>query len=182
MKKGFGLISIIISLAVFGVLVYGSVYMMKKAVPPGENSDAITAPIDAAKEAKRLIEQHTGTVTGSADSIVVYDGISVPENATELNLSGRGLSGSLKAEIRHLQDLTILDVSDNNFTGLPAEVGQLIKLENLNLSNNQFTGLPQELGNLQNLKLLDLRGNEISTFDFNFIRAALPSSTVILTN
>ncbi len=99
----------------------------------------------------------------------------------ELNLSNNSLDGSLQAEVRHLQNLKVLNLSNNKFTGVPAEVGQLKNLEVLDLSNNQLTGLPYELGNLSKLKLLDLSGNAYSEADLAKIRASLPSSTVIKT-
>lgn len=130
--------------------------------------------INEAKEAARAIER------GADATVVIYDGITVSVNETNLDLSGRNLSGSLKAEIWQVGGLTTLDVSDNNFTGLPAEVGQLTKLERLDLSNNPLTGLPQELGNLSRLQVLDLRGTKASAADVAAIRAKLPTSTEIL--
>lgn len=117
---------------------------------------------------------------GTGKSITVYDGISVSEGTTVLNLSSKGLSGSLKAEVRFLSNLRELNLSGNNFTGLPAEVGQLSKLEVLNLSNNPFTGLPYELGNLKNLKTLDLRGTNYAKADLDVIKKSLPATTKVL--
>ena len=114
--------------------------------------------------------------------VFVYDGVEVSKSAKSLNLSGKNLTGSLKAEVRQLSDLEQLDLSDNNFTGLPAEIGQLEKLEILILKNNNFTGLPHELGNLKKLELLDLSGNNISEFDLEIIRERLSEKTVIKTD
>jgi Leucine-rich repeat (LRR) protein len=116
----------------------------------------------------------------SGRQIEVYNGIRVPENSTTLDLSGRGLTGSLKAEVRMLTQLRELNLSGNQFTGLPAEVGQLRELRVLNLSGNPFTGLPYELGNLQNLELLDLRNTDYAPADLERIQASLPASTQIL--
>jgi hypothetical protein len=96
-----------------------------------------------------------------------------------LNLSDNNLSGALQAEVRFLSNLKVLDLSRNNFTGVPAEIGQLSNLEVLNLSNNSLTGLPYELGNLTNLKTLDLRGNTAAPADVERIRNSLPASTNI---
>ncbi len=96
-----------------------------------------------------------------------------------LNLSNNKLTGSLQAEIRFLQNLKVLDLSNNQFTGVPAEIGQLKLLEELNLSNNRITGLPLELGNLSNLKILNLKGNEYATSDLELIKEKLPATTVI---
>ena len=127
-----------------------------------------------------VIKEKEGTYAGAP--IEIYSGISKPSETEVLDLSGRGLTGSLKAEIRMLSQLRSVDLHDNAFTGLPAEFGQLSKLEVLDLSNNQFTGIPHELGNLQNLKELNLKGNDISAFDLNIIKENLPSSTRILTD
>lgn len=101
-------------------------------------------------------------------------------NLQELNLSNNSLSGSLPAEVRHLENLIVLNLSNNQFTGVPAEVGQLSKLEVLDLSNNQLTGLPHELGNLVSLKKIDLRGNEYSKLDLETIKAKFAGDVIIL--
>jgi Leucine-rich repeat (LRR) protein len=99
----------------------------------------------------------------------------------ELNLSNNRLDGALQSQVQKLQNLKVLNLSNNKFTGVPAEVGQLKNLEVLNLSNNFLTGLPNELGNLSKLKLLDLSGNNYSEMDLAGIRKSLPASTVIKT-
>lgn len=99
---------------------------------------------------------------------------------THLNLSNNSLTGALQAEVRNLSNLKVLDLSNNQFTGVPAEVGQLSNLEELNLSNNQLTGLPHELGNLNNLNTLDLRGNNPSKFDLEIIRSSLTGTEILI--
>lgn len=131
--------------------------------------------IDDARQAAAQIEGKT-----RGESVVVYDGVSVPIATTMLDLSNRGLAGSLKAEIRQLAALEELNLRGNKFTGLPAEIGQLSRLKRLNLSNNPLTGLPQEIGNLQQLEVLDLRGTSYSTYDLDVIQTSLPASVQIL--
>ncbi len=101
-------------------------------------------------------------------------------NLESLDLSNNQLTGALQAEVRHLAKLRVLDLSDNNFTGVPAEVGQLTRLETLDLANNKLTGLPHELSNLKNLKTLDLRGNNPSQFDLDVIKDALPNTEILV--
>lgn len=98
---------------------------------------------------------------------------------TELNLSGNKLSGALPAEVRNLSALKILNLENNNFTGIPAEVGQLSSLEVLDVSGNPVTGLPIEIGNLSNLKVFDLRDTDYSVDDLSAIKRRLPASVVI---
>lgn len=97
-----------------------------------------------------------------------------------LLLSNNYLEGAMPAEIRHLRNLKVLDISENNYTGLPAEVGQLDKLEILDISDNLLTGLPHELGNLKNLKILNISGNKYSQFDLDIIKEGLPSDVRII--
>jgi hypothetical protein len=129
----------------------------------------------------RAVAEEIAETVRISEPVMVYDDIIVPSHARELNLSNRALEGSLKAEIRFLAELRGLDISGNNFTGLPAELGQLTKLENLNLSHNPLTGLPHELANLHNLQVLDLRSTNYSEYDLTIIKQGLPATVQILT-
>lgn len=143
----------------------------------GQETSTYGEALDAAKEAAGELGS---TVTKAFGTVEVYDGIHIPLDAKSLDLSDRELSGSLKAEVRFLANLESLDLSDNDFTGLPAEVGSLTELQTLDLSGNPFTGLPHELGNLSNLRELDLRGTNASEFDVNIIRERLSPDAKIL--
>ncbi len=98
-----------------------------------------------------------------------------------LDLSNNNLTGALPGEVRHLTSLRSLNLSYNEFTGVPAEVGQLKDLEYLNLAHNELTGLPYELGNLSHLRELILTGNNYSKTDLEIIKKSLPASTKIIT-
>ncbi len=143
----------------------------------GEQTSTYGGALDAAKDAAGELGS---TVTKAFGTVEVYDGVHIPLDTQTLDLSNRGYEGSLKAEVRFLGNLQTLDISGNNFTGLPAEIGSLSQLETLNLSNNPLTGLPHELGNLSNLKTLDLRGTNAAEFDVSIIRERLPADTQIL--
>lgn len=118
-------------------------------------------------------------VTKTSNTVSVYDGVDVPVDIKVLDLSGSNLTGSLKSEIGQLGELQVLNLSGNQFTGLPAEIGRLEKLEVINLSQNPITGLPYELGNLKNLKSLDLSGTMYAPQDLAIIQEQLPELIVV---
>ncbi len=165
------------------IAVFGGMYVIwfSPGAPMAPIADKGTASSysDAITAAKQAAESMAGPVAGGA-KVEVYTGISVGDKSTVLDLSGKQLTGSLKAEVRLLQALTELNLSNNQFTGIPAEIGQLSELRVLNLSGNPVTGLPQEIGNLQKLQILDLRNTSYSKQDLESITARLPRTTKIL--
>lgn len=123
------------------------------------------------------------TIDLSGQGLTEVPGSTFNNTNTEiLDLSSNNLSGALQAEIRFMQKLRVLNLSDNNFTGVPAEVGQLANLEVLNLANNPITGLPYEIGNLKNLQILDLRGTNYAQQDLDVIQQGLPAAVEIKTD
>lgn len=147
------------------------------SVPQGDDTSVgeakLTDDIESVSEATVLDMSNKGLTQVPSD-IFTYETLQV------LNLSHNNLTGALPAEVRHLQVLTELDISYNNFTGVPAEVGQLEQLEILNLSHTEITGMPYELANLEKLKILDLRGTPYAEVDLAVIRKGLPANVQIL--
>lgn len=133
-----------------------------------------TAPGPKATVAHTLVLAHTGLTKVPNDVFTKTDLLT-------LDLSNNNLTGALQAEVRHLTQLRTLNLSYNQFTGVPAEVGQLKNLEYLDLAHNQLTGLPYELGNLSKLKELILTGNNYSIADLEIIKKSLPATTKIIT-
>ncbi len=182
----------ILAVVVVFVLVAGFIMSTQKKEEIVENISPTITENDDSGEKLKAVEKNAqtnneGTAIGTSKVLdlsnqglkktpsYVFDKTDIQE----LDLSNNELDGSLQAEVRHLQNLKVLDVSNNQFTGVPAEVGQLKNLEILDLSNNKLTGLPYELGNLTKLKLLNLKGNAYSTADLNTIKQNLPKSVVI---
>ncbi len=156
--------------------VFGTLYFTRE-----EATAPIQDPIDSS-----ATNQVSTTTSGAKLDYADKGYTEFPEDilsktdATELDLSGNNLTGSLPAEIKDLKKLEILNVSDNNMTGIPAEIGQMTSLRIINYANNNITGLPNELGNLKNLEVFDLSGNNPSQQDLEGIRAKLPASVQII--
>ena len=101
-------------------------------------------------------------------------------NLKVFKINNNVLEGSLIAEVRQMAKLQILDVSNNNMTGMPAEIGQLSNLQTLNYCNNKITGLPNELSKLRNsLKEFNLSGNPLSSEQISKLKTELPNTTII---
>ncbi len=177
----FGLVGLLITIALAAMWLTSAGGPVATEVDDNaeETKSIYGGALDSALEAA---DSMGSSASVSSYSVFVYDNISVPDDIRILDLSDRSLNGSLKAEVRHLTSLRELNLSNNNFTGLPAEVGQLSQLEVLNLSHNPFTGLPYELGNLKKLKVLDLRGTQYAEQDLVVITSSLPSTVQILTD
>ncbi len=90
------------------------------------------------------------------EDIVVEDFV-----LTELDLTGKGLTGPVPTEVAQLARLQVLFLKDNELTGtFPAELLAMTNLTGLSLSQNELTGtIPPELGKLANLEELVLHNN-----------------------
>lgn len=167
-------------IVVVAIIIGGAAYGFNRFENTEETggSSPVTTYEEALTAAKEVADEISNT---STEKVEVYAGISVAKNTTKLDLAGRGLNDSLKAEVRQLSALRELDISNNKFTGVPAEVGQLSELRVLNLSNNPITGLPYEIGNLKKLEILDLRGTNYAKADLEMIKKDLPATVQILT-
>lgn len=147
---------------------------------PNKEDDVVKTPITSEDTLPKPQANVTLDLSGKGlREVPAY--VFTQKNIEALDLSNNALHGALQAEVRQLSQLRVLDLSDNNFTGVPAEVGALTHLEVLDLSNNQLTGLPYEIGNLKNLKKLDVSGNAYAEADLEHIRSNLPATTVIIT-
>ncbi|PKA61179.1 Tyrosine-sulfated glycopeptide receptor 1 [Apostasia shenzhenica] len=100
----------------------------------------------------------------------LFDMISLQNLSLPFNQLSGALDGTL---ITKLQNLVILDLSNNYLTGeLPASISQLRSLEKLILYGNQLHGaLPAELANCTKLISLNLRfnnfGGDLAEFNFS---------------
>nr|XP_023892072.1 probable LRR receptor-like serine/threonine-protein kinase At3g47570 [Quercus suber] len=83
---------------------------------------------------------------------------------TVLDLSTRGLVGSLSPYIGNLSFIREIKLANNIIGGkIPDEVGRLFRLQLLRLSNNSFQGeIPANLSHCSNLKILRVGFNNLS--------------------
>ena len=82
----------------------------------------------------------------------------------EIDISNRGLLGSIPSELRALTKLTRLLLNSNELTGtLPTQLGEMTSLTLLHSKQNPLSGsIPTELGLLTDLTWLSLYGNQFS--------------------
>lgn len=85
----------------------------------------------------------------------------------------------LPAEMAALQQLKVLDLSDNAGLQSYEVITQLTDLEVLNLYGCGLTTLPQNIANLSHLKELGIRGNQFDEKEIARIRKALPQCRII---
>lgn len=95
-----------------------------------------------------------------------YEGVVCEKNVVvDIDLSYRGLKGSIPSELGQLGTLVKLFLLGNELTGtIPSELGQMGSLGWLHLRYNQLTGpIPSELGELGSLiRLKILGGNDLT--------------------
>ncbi|XP_058191112.1 probable LRR receptor-like serine/threonine-protein kinase At3g47570 isoform X2 [Rhododendron vialii] len=86
------------------------------------------------------------------------------DRVVQLNLTSKGLVGSLSPHIGNLSFLRRIILPNNNFHGpIPEEIGRLFRLQFIELSNNSFGGgLPNNLSRCSNLEYLYLDNNHLS--------------------
>ncbi|KAM9206973.1 E3 ubiquitin-protein ligase LRSAM1 isoform 2-T2 [Dugong dugon] len=60
-----------------------------------------------------------------------------------------------------LTTIKVLDLHDNQLTGLPDDIGQLTALQVLNVERNQLTYLPRSTGDLIQLQTLNVKDNKL---------------------
>jgi len=84
-----------------------------------------------------------------------------PEAAGEityLDLSYQNLTG-MRPEIWELSNLSDLSLTGNQLTNIPPQISKLTQLQSIDLSYNQLENLPKELRELKNLNQLYIQGN-----------------------
>ena len=135
------------------------------AAVSGYTDPGIVADCEALLASKDLLRGDQALNWSEDLSIDSWQGIEIAhERVVGIDLSSRGLSGSIPSELAILTNLRRLVLILNKLNGLiPPEVGNLEDLRFLDLRWNQLTGeIPSQLGELNNLQRLYLGDNKLS--------------------
>jgi hypothetical protein len=89
--------------------------------------------------------------------ILLWDKCYSIKETDSLDLSGKGLKGSIPKEISKLKNLIYLDLSENDLNGvIPYQINNLLNLKYLNFDKNKFWNTEGNLSkNLNNLSILN---------------------------
>ena len=109
----------------------------------------------------------TATLNWSEDTAMAqWDGVrfgGTPRRVSRLLLPGKGLGGTIPAELGRLTMLTDLNLRTNGLSGtIPAELGNLTNLVRLNLHTNQLAGPIPDLSRITGLAELYLARNMLT--------------------
>nr|XP_025879147.1 probable LRR receptor-like serine/threonine-protein kinase At3g47570 [Oryza sativa Japonica Group] len=137
---------------------------------------AISDDTDTDREALLCFKSQISDPNGSLSSwsntsqnFCNWQGVSCNNTQTQLrvmalNVSSKGLSGSIPPCIANLSSITSLDLSRNAFLGkIPSELGRLRQISYLNLSINSLEGdIPPLLGSSPSFVYVNLGGNQLT--------------------
>ncbi|KAM0915117.1 hypothetical protein ACQ4PT_011026 [Festuca glaucescens] len=104
--------------------------------------------------------------TGAAANVCRWAGVNCSSagRVTSLDVSSRGIGGTLSPAVGDLEYLDFLNLTDNALSGpIPASLGKLKRLSFLSLCDNTFSGeIPGALRGLENLTVLYLNNNRLT--------------------
>ena len=91
--------------------------------------------------------QHLTTLNLSKNKLTneSLNAITQIKSLRELRLADNALSGALTPQVGYLEELEVLDVSNNAITALPPNINENAKLRVLNVAGNKMSSLPFEL-------------------------------------
>lgn len=119
------------------------------------------------KEAREDFEidhhnESLGSLTTDDEDDLKKEFFKHPEEVTELNLANNQLK-VLPDYIGRLKNLKKLNLGQNKFKVFPSVILTLTKLEELYLNHNLLTKIPETISNLKHLKVLFLNKNHFTS-------------------
>ncbi|KAH9302098.1 hypothetical protein KI387_013681, partial [Taxus chinensis] len=131
-------------------------------------SQPSTSPMDG--QALEAVKQRFNIKNWISDPcfVVPWEGIQCTNisssiRVSEINLSGRNLTGSIPPSLAQLTELTLMSLDNNHLTGALPNLSSLTKLERLYLHNNNLSGsVPDWISQLNNLRELVIENNNFS--------------------
>ncbi|CAH1959487.1 unnamed protein product [Acanthoscelides obtectus] len=113
---------------------------------------------------------------------IVPEGLKILANdLTELNLSENQIK-ELPDFLKDFAQLKFLDLSRNMLTGLPDSFTALTSMRELVLSNNRLTSIPKCISGMVGLEILLLNENCIASIDIDVLQELKRLATLDLTN
>ncbi|XP_074279752.1 uncharacterized protein LOC141605021 [Silene latifolia] len=130
---------------------------------------------------RQILDPSNRVLSSWNDSIhhCYWDGVTCGDKhkrVTVLDLSSRGLAGTISPFIGNLSFLKIINLYNNSLYGeIPNQLGHLIKLQELRLYNNTLVGeIPSNISRCVNLRLI--------TLGYNKLEGKLPQGLRALSN
>ncbi|KAJ7297081.1 hypothetical protein O6H91_Y081700 [Diphasiastrum complanatum] len=152
----------------FLVFVWAFVFCTGSALTAGDDEACIAGLKLGLYDPQATLSSWNGDALASPcfnQSLTLLSGITCNANrVVSIQLSSKGLAGSVSSSISNCTFLNLVDFSNNDLTGeMQPELGDLLLLTSLNLSLNRFLGvIPDALTNCSYLSSLDLHKNSLS--------------------
>ncbi|PWA35589.1 Concanavalin A-like lectin/glucanase, subgroup [Artemisia annua] len=132
----------------------------------GTNNDVDRVALVAVKSLIREDPQNVTSSWNHSLHFCQWQGVTCSrshQRVTLLDLSSRGLVGSLSPWIGNMSFLRGILLHNNSLNGeIPEQLGRLFRLQDLHLNNNSFEGsIPRSLSNCSNLNILHLGINKL---------------------
>ncbi|KAL1555654.1 receptor-like protein EIX2 [Salvia divinorum] len=150
------------------------------------SGDARVRCIESEREAllsfkNGLIDTYGSLSSWRSNECCEWDGVKCSKttgHVVALQCDDYRLQGEIASSLLELHRLIDLDLSGNDFGGIPIPkfIGSMKQLQLLNLGSSNFSGtIPPELGNLTNLLSLDLFSNSLASISAFTLRSVLES-------
>ncbi|KAG6404798.1 hypothetical protein SASPL_132374 [Salvia splendens] len=127
-----------------------------------------------------LIDDHGHLSSWQSDECCEWYGVecnNTTRHVITLRVNGVKLRGKIGSSLLELHHLDYLDLSRNDFGGIPIPelIVSMKQLQHLYLGSSNFSGIvPIQIGNLTNLRSLDLSYNSLKTENLDWLLSSIP--------